>query len=182
MRHLVELALRYAPSDRPTFPHVTAFVDPAVAGPIETLRARWDPAMAAQIAAPVTVAYPEEVGTFDGLVVRLSAAAGKLAPFHLRLRSVLRNGRPDDGVFVAIDDVDRGWMSAREVLVEPSRHLEVAPHLTIVHPRTTNRGPQAWTELRGTTIDAEFVVYELAITAFDGRGWTSVARCALVSG
>jgi hypothetical protein len=43
--------------------HVTAFVDPAVSEPVEELRRRWDPQMARQIGAHVTVIYPKRSPT-----------------------------------------------------------------------------------------------------------------------
>src|SRR5207237_5168975 len=39
----------------------TIFLPPPVAQPVEAVRQEWDPAMADQIAAHVTVAYPSEV-------------------------------------------------------------------------------------------------------------------------
>ncbi len=45
--------------------HATIFLPPDVAGPIEEARRRWDPVMAAQIAAHVTLAYPREAPSRD---------------------------------------------------------------------------------------------------------------------
>ena len=48
-------------SAAPRRAHATAFLDPRYSGPVEDLRARWDPVMAGQIAAHVTLIYPEEL-------------------------------------------------------------------------------------------------------------------------
>jgi 8-oxo-dGTP diphosphatase len=88
VQRLVELALHYGQPGPLAYPHLTAFVDPAVAAPIETLRAAWDPAMAAQIGAHVIVAYPEEIADLDRLAGRLADAKAALSPFRLRLGRV----------------------------------------------------------------------------------------------
>ena len=68
--------------------HATIFVAPAIAGPIEAVRREWDPTMAAQIAAHVTVAYPQEAPISDLLVERVRIASTGIPPFRLRLGSV----------------------------------------------------------------------------------------------
>ena len=72
--------------------HATIFVAPAIVGPIEAVRREWDPAMAAQIAAHVTVAYPQEAPISDPLVERLRAASAGIPPFRLRLGHVATFG------------------------------------------------------------------------------------------
>jgi len=51
--------------------------------------------------------------------------------------------------------------------------------VTIVHPRTTNRGPAAWERLAGRRIDTEETVEELSITAFDAGCWRVAATFPL---
>jgi hypothetical protein len=51
--------------------------------------------------------------------------------------------------------------------------------VTVVHPRTTNRGPAAWERLAGRRIDAEEMVEDLSVTAFDGRCWQVAATVPL---
>ncbi|MBD0338336.1 MAG: NUDIX domain-containing protein [Thermoleophilia bacterium] len=163
VRRLVELALTQGPSW-----HLTAFLEGAVAARVEELRRVWDPAMAMQIAAHVTVAYPVELGD------QVPAVAG-LAPFRLSLGAIAHWEAPEGGVYVAVEDLDGGWTGAREFLPRLSAdRLDVRPHVTVVHPRTTNRGPAAWKALKGGRLDGESVVRELAITAFDGRCWLTV--------
>jgi hypothetical protein len=41
--------------------HATGFLDTRFSRPVEELRSRWDQVMASQIAAHVTLVYPEEV-------------------------------------------------------------------------------------------------------------------------
>jgi len=40
--------------------HLTIFLPACVSGPIEAIRREWDPVMAAQIAAHMTLVYPQE--------------------------------------------------------------------------------------------------------------------------
>jgi 8-oxo-dGTP diphosphatase len=158
IRRLAELALTEGPAR-----HVTAFLRGPAAAAVEALRAEWDPAMAGQIRAHVTVAYPAELADARPSVPRV-------APFHLRLGAL---AYAEGTVFVEVDDVDGGWAAARDVLLTADR-LDVQPHVTIVHPRTTTRAPVAWAALAGRRLDVEVVVEELSVTEFDGRRWVSV--------
>ncbi len=74
--------------------HVTAFVDPAVSEPVEELRRRWDPQMARQIAAHVTVVYPEEIPDPASLEERAAAAAATTTPFDLESGPAFTTGPP----------------------------------------------------------------------------------------
>jgi 2'-5' RNA ligase len=152
--------------------HATIFVAPAIAGPIEAVRREWDPAMAAQIAAHVTVAYPQEAPISDLLVERVRAASAGIPPFRLRLGRVATFGSPEDGVFVTVEDMDGGYRKIREEVLRPPFHgVAFPPHVTLVHPRTSGRGrdfrDSGWSP-RG---DEEFMAQEVAITALHGAKW-----------
>ncbi len=175
VEQLVELAFRYAPSGRSTHPHLIAYVDPAVAGRVETLRAAWDPAMAAQIAAHVTVAYPEELAGLDR--ADLDRVAGAVPPFRLRLRGTAVG--PDHWVYVEVDDLDGGWRHLRHQLVGGSDPVEAKPHVTLVHPRTTNRGDACWSAVRETGFEVDFTVRRVEFVAFDGGTWPTVSSLRL---
>lgn len=152
--------------------HATIFVPPDVARQVEAARREWDPVMAAHIAAHVTVAYPEEAPNLDLLVERLRAATATIAPFRLRLGGFACFTRPEDGVYIAVDDVDGGYRRLREEMLRPPFHpLAFPPHVTIVHPRTSRRGRDFWDRGRCRTPGVEFTPTELAITAFDGARW-----------
>ena len=78
--------------------HATIFVAPAIAGPIEAARRAWDPAMAAQIAAHITVAYPQEAPISGLLVERVRDASAGIPPFRLRLGRVATFESPNPGM------------------------------------------------------------------------------------
>jgi 8-oxo-dGTP diphosphatase len=175
VRRLVDVALTYARPCELRRPHLTAFLDFGVSTPIEAVRTMWDPAMAAQIRAHVTVAYPAELDSFDaGTARRLTA---ELSPFRLRFGGVERDG---DWVFIAVDDIDGGWADLRQRLLPPCATV-VQPHVTLVHPRTTNRGPVAWAAISATEFDAECVVEDVALTAFSHGRWQTTDRLAIGS-
>lgn len=180
VRRLVELALRSCRQGELHFPHVTLFLDASAAAAIEPLRVAWDPAMASQIAAHLTVAYPSEVGSLAELTSWAGAAAKQVGPFRLGLGRIRHFQAPEHGIFVAVDDLDQGWRRLRESILgaEPTGP-EVVPHVTIVHPRTTNRGPAARQQLAGTSLGAEVTIDRLSVTAFDGRRWLSAASFPL---
>jgi 2'-5' RNA ligase len=137
--------------------------------------------MAAQIAAHTTLVYPHEAPSADLLIERLGDAASVTPPFRLRLRrGELHHSANHDAVWVPLEDVDGGHAALRERLLRPPfRPAGFPPHVTLVHPRTSSRGRELWTADRDWHHEAEFVIREVTVTAFDGARWIVVARCAL---
>jgi hypothetical protein len=128
--------------------------------------------MAARIAAHVTVAYPQEAPISDLLVERVRAASGSIPPFRLRLGQVAAFERPEDGVYISVEDTDGGYGTMREaVLRPPFRPIAFPPHVTLVHPGTSLRGRDFWNSGAHLRLDEEFLVQDVAITAFDGANW-----------
>lgn len=164
--------------------HVTAFVDPAVSEPVEQLRRRWDPQMARQIAAHVTVIYPEEIPRPASLAERTAAAAVTTAPFDLETGPAFYDESPSGGVFLQVRDLDGGLRAFRAAVVPPRNAISFPPHITIVHPRTSALGEQAWAELAACSLSIRFTVACVAITAFDGARWPAqrVLQLAATSG
>lgn len=180
VRHLAALALRSAVT-APAFPHVTLFLDGDVAEPIEAIRRRWDPAMASQIGAHVTVAYPEEIGSVEEMTDRVWRAAERIGPFELRLGSGFRRQDVHPWVGLHVDDPDGGWRGLRELIVPSAvRVPELEPHVTLVHPRHSNLGDQALDALqRHRGARGTIAVRHVVITAFDGRGWRSLEHVSV---
>jgi hypothetical protein len=135
--------------------HLTIVIDPHAVREVAALRHRWDPAMAAGVPPHVTVVYPDEHVDLG--------AVGATAPFRLELGQVVAEGGGAGGVFVEVRDVDGGWTALRQRVVRSGRR-QVRPHITIVHPRTSDRGPVAWAALRGTRCSATLAVTEVALT------------------
>jgi 2'-5' RNA ligase len=154
--------------------HVTAFVDPAVSEPVEQLRHRWDPQMARQIAAHVTVVYPGEIPGPASLQEHAAAAAATTAPFDLQTGPAFYHESPAGGVFLQVHDLDGGLRAFRTAVVPPGNAISFPPHITIVHPRTSALGEQAWAELAAGTLSIRFTVTCVAITAFDGHRWPAL--------
>jgi 2'-5' RNA ligase len=160
--------------------HATIFVPPGIAEPIEAVRQEWDPAMAAQIRAHVTLAYPQEAPLADLLVARLRAASYHTPPFRLRLGTLAYFERPEDGVYIAVEDIDGHYRTLRQhLLCSPFQRIMFPLHITLIHPRTSARGREFWDHGRYQPDDQKFTVAELAITAFDGVTWVVLERLAL---
>jgi hypothetical protein len=161
--------------------HATLFVDPAVSAPIEDPRREWDREMAAQIAAHVTLVYPWEASDPELIAGWIRSAAGEQPPFRLRLGPLGRD-ESVEGVgcgYVVLDiDGGHGELRSRIEAAEFTRG-DVDPHVTIVHPRTSRLGEEAWQALRGKPLELEFWVREVAITAWDGSAWPTVERMPL---
>jgi hypothetical protein len=182
VRHLAELALRSALPAGPAYPHATLFLGGAAAEPIEALRRRWDPALASQIGAHVTVAYPGETGPVGELIDRARRAASDCAPFTVRLGQAVRRDGAHDWVGVEVIDIEGGWARLRRLLVpDADARRDVAPHVTIVHPRHSNLGVEAWEAVRSAELEATVAFEDVAVTAFDGRAWRTVDRVPLTA-
>lgn len=159
--------------------HATVFLDPERSWPVEELRSRWDAQMASQIAAHITLLYPEEIPDPAELDQLAQAAAACTPPFTITLGPAFYVGSPADGVFFHVHDSDSGIRSFRSRAVPPARAIEFPPHVTIVHARTSRLGQQAWQALTEVRLDARFTVTEVAITASDGSRWHTVRRLPL---
>ncbi len=155
--------------------HVAVRPPAAVAAPLERLRARWDPVMAARAPAHVTVVYPEELP--DPAAQVAAVAAVVRAPFRLRLGAVRRDG---GWLYVEVDDLDGGWRDVRDRLVPRGRLDAGPPHLTLVHPRTSSAADPAWRALRGRRVDRTVAVTELLVTATSDAGCAVLHRTPLV--
>ena len=161
--------------------HATLFVDPAVSGPIEDLRRRWDPEMAGQIAAHVTLVYPWEAPDPELIGEWVRRVASEQPPFRLRLGPLDRHDSAEGvGCGYAVLDVDGGH-SALRARIASSKFArgDVDPHVTVVHPRTSRLGEAAWSALRTHLVEAEFLVIDIAITAWDGTAWPTLERIPL---
>jgi hypothetical protein len=84
-------------------------------------------------------------------------------------------GEPEGGLFVEVIDLHGGWLALREAVGFTAEQQEVTPHVTLVHPRTSARGLDAWADLQGTHLDVGVEVGQAAITAFNGRAWRTDA-------
>jgi 8-oxo-dGTP diphosphatase len=158
-------------------PHATIFVTGEAE--LERERERWDPVMAALIAPHITVAYPREVADVDAMVERVRNAAREACAFRLHVGEVAHAGDPNDGVFHAVDDADGGWAGLRRAVAGADVEVDIPPHVTIVHPRTSGLGAVAFDALRGRRSSGTVAVRAVAVTAFDGERWRTVETFAL---
>ena len=79
-------------------------------------------------------------------------------------------------MYISVEDIDGGYRTMREaVLRPPFRHIAFPPHVTLVHPGTSLRGRDFWNSSAHQRLDEEFLVQDVAITAFDG------AKCAVLT-
>lgn len=161
--------------------HATIFLPPEVAGGVEAVRRAWDPGMAAQIAAHITLVYPQEAPDAVLLAGRLRAACASAGPFRLGLGAVACfEDDPAAGIYVAVADPDGGWAGLRaEVLSPPFAPSPFPPHITLIHPRTSTRGPAFWAQGPHPPFSGSFTVAEIALTAWDGARWVVCERYML---
>jgi hypothetical protein len=82
-------------------------------------------------------------------------------------------------VFLHVSDPDDGIARFRATAVPAGHASGFPPHVTIVHPRTSRRGPQAWAELASVHVDTRITITEVAITAYDGGCWPTLQTIPL---
>jgi 2'-5' RNA ligase len=157
-------------------PHATLFMPPAVTAELDEIRRYFDPTFAAQMGLHATLTYPEETPDPALLAERLDELGRWSGPFPLRLTEVAAyRGDPAGGVHVVVEDPTGAYVGARAQLLAPpfDAHSvdDAQPHVTIVHPRTSDRGPEAWHQLEGMRLDLDIVIERVALIAFDGHGW-----------
>jgi 8-oxo-dGTP pyrophosphatase MutT (NUDIX family) len=177
LRRTIASAYEQLPATGLRAPHATIFVD--VPSRLADTRRQWDPVMAAQIAPHVTVAYPHDVDDVDVMVERVRSAAREGASFGLRLGEVVHAGDPNEGVFVAVDDVAGGWARLRTAIAGAPVDDPIPPHVTLVHPRTSGLGALALDALRGQHDATTVEVHAVSVTAYDGERWRTVETFAL---
>jgi 2'-5' RNA ligase len=158
----------------PTRHHATAFLDPRDSGPVEELRSRWDPLMAQLIAAHVTLIYSEEIPDPAQLEQLAAIAAASTPPFTIALGPAFYVGSPADGVFFHVHDPEGGIGSFRARTVPAGQVIDFPPHVTIVHPRTSRLGEQAWNDLATARVAARFILTQVAVTASSGDRWQTL--------
>ncbi len=154
--------------------HLTILFDESEVPTVASSRRRWDPAMAHVVPPHVTLVYPEEFDDERLLVQRATAAAATFGSFSLTTSELLiGDDRGAGGVFVSVLDPTGSWSALRRVLLQPPfRARDVAPHFTLVHPRTSRLGPEAATALLGTTFSGRAHVKEFCLTSTDATSMT----------
>jgi hypothetical protein len=133
--------------------------------------------MASVVPAHVTIVYPEETTDEDLLLRRVTEQARAGPPFRLRLGGVFAEDRGTGGVFLTVDDVDGGWARLRRgLLAAPMTPLDVPPHVTVTHPRTSDRGEECLAALASRPVALELTVREVLFTETTAGAWTVLRR------
>jgi 2'-5' RNA ligase len=161
--------------------HAMLFPTGAALGEVEALRRAWDPTMAAQIAAHITVAYPDEHPGLAALRERIASVAASHAPFRLGLGDVRAFPPPNEGcIYLEVLDIGGGYAALREALTAPPfRPIAFPPHVTIIHPRTSRRAAEFWRIETRQREALEITIDSIAITSSDGADYAVEARFPL---
>jgi 2'-5' RNA ligase len=138
--------------------------------------------MAAAIPAHVTLVYPDEHSGVAALRDRVKAVAEREAEFRVSLGDFRSFPPPDEGcVYIEVLD-DGGHLRAlRQSAVAPPFHpIEVPPHLTVVHPRTSDRAEEFWRARLVQNVRSQFLIDAITITSFENGGYVAEARFPLL--
>jgi 8-oxo-dGTP pyrophosphatase MutT (NUDIX family) len=147
---------------------VSVHLDGPAARELDALREVWDPRMRRITPPHVTVVYPEETVDEDRLFESLGAASALTDPVTVTIGDVAGVDDGIGGVYATVDDPSGGLETLRDrLLLPPQRWLGYPFHTTIVHPRTSDRGPACLDMLAGRALDLEFVASEAVFTVTD---------------
>ena len=108
------------------------------------------------------------------------SAVRTVTPFDVQLRGPVDDGDPTNGEF------DRGpyshgaWRRLRSSIAGRALTDSIPTHVTLVHPRTSALGPNAWLDLQHIDLLRTVEVASVAVTAFDGHRWATVSTHDLV--
>jgi hypothetical protein len=121
----------------------------------------------------VFLAYPKEAPDLVNLDARVGAAVRTAKPFELELGAAVHDGDPGNGIFVQVHDPSGSWRELRASIAGSAMDRLIAPHATLVHPRTSGLGPSSWSELHDHELQRTIAVRSVAVTAFDGSAWVT---------
>ena len=164
--------------------HLTILLtDSDVADAIERMRCRWDPAMAAIAPAHVTVVYPEEASDEALLMQRLERQLAKVRSFPIDIRGAFCEDGGRGGVFLHAHDRVGTLTGVKCGLLTPPFTPTAFPlHVTVVHPRTSDRGPYALAAINHNQVIGSVVVSELCWTETSSTAQHVVQRFAVEAG
>jgi 8-oxo-dGTP diphosphatase len=115
--------------------------------------------------------YPEEVTDEDLLLARAEAETAGARSFPLDIRGVV-SAEESRGVFLGVTDRTGALTALKQRLLAPPFASSGSPlHVTVVHPRTSDRGPTAFAALRSDPIAGSVTVSELC--------WTETSRAGM---
>ncbi len=135
--------------------------------------------MAGVVPAHVSVVYPEEVTDESLLLERIDDVAPGIRSFPLDIRGVAGDADAS-GVFLGVSDRTGALRSLKQRLLCPPFAPSGYPlHVTIVHPRTSSRGPEALAALHAIALSGSVVVSELCWTETSAEHMTVRRRWEL---
>jgi 8-oxo-dGTP diphosphatase len=136
--------------------------------------------MAAIAPAHVTVVYPEEATDESLLTQRLERQLARVRSFPIDIRGVFDEAGGRGGVFLrAHDRVGTLAELKRGLLAHPFTPSAFPFHITVVHPRTSDRGPQALAAVIGEEVIGSLIVSELCWTETSATTQTLIRRFPL---
>jgi 2'-5' RNA ligase len=158
------------------------FISEPLSSEIDTLRRLWDPKMAARLAAHVTLIYSNEVSDVDLLKNRILQMSRTMGPFRVHLGRAKFFGSPTRGIYVMVDDIDKGISRLREQILQPpltDQWKPYLPHVTLLHPRSAAHGEQAWESLKDVSYECDIYLERICLIEDRGSGWVPIAEYTL---
>jgi 2'-5' RNA ligase len=161
---------------------VTVFLPSPLSERVDEVRTRWDPEMSRRIRPHITVVH--DAAECDDLRARLDVVEATCSSFALRFTDARCWGTPQQGIYLAVEDVQRGIETIRRSLgVTDPPAMRYRPHVTLTHERTltTKEAHDAWAQVSGWTVDEVVTINSLAVIELDGSQWREVTTVELTT-
>jgi 2'-5' RNA ligase len=149
---------------------------------VEALRRAWDPSMAAEIPAHITLVYPVEHPGVDALRERVKGISDRERAFRLCLGDFRAFPPPDAGcVYIDVRDDDGRLAALRtKAAAPPFNPVEFRAHMTVIHPRTSDRAAEFWRAGGIQEARSSLMIDAIFITSFENGKYAVEARFPLL--
>ena len=153
----------------------------ALRAPIDALRMRWNPEVAAGNPAHATLIYHDEAPDPELLQLRLEAACEITAPFRVELGRAAEFRHPAAGAFLKLADPTEAVRSLRRQVLEApfQARARFGLHVTLLHPAQGARLAEAWPTFAAIESPGPFLVESIDLIAGAGREILTHTRLAL---
>lgn len=160
--------------------HLLFLLEGLVADQLQSIRSEWDPEMASRIPPHVSLVYPEEVTDETLLMERARTTTADTEAFVISLGALAANDQGRGGVWFGVRDPSNTWTRLRsKILLPPFQPIPIEPHATVVHPRTSSRGAEAFAALTGSRLKGDILITELSYTETSESGMQILNRLHL---
>lgn len=156
----------------------------ALRASIDDARLRWNPEVATNNPAHLTLIYHDEAPDVALLSTRLAQSCAAQQPFVLQLGALRQFAPPNAGAFLEVADPPDGVRRLRELVLAPpfTSRSRFGLHVTVLHPDYGARLADAWRSLLQLAHAGTFTADRVELIAGRGAATRTLATFTLGGG